>query len=186
MLSPATAAREPLHTRTVECRGFRREDGLWDVEGHMTDVKSYAFDNYYRGRIEPGEPLHDMWLRLTFDDNLVIHAIEAVTDRAPYEICPAITPAFQKLVGERIGAGFTLRVRQLLGGTAGCTHLVELLGPIATTAFQTIAPLRKAKPPSVPPRRPVLLNTCHAFVSDGEVAKRLWPDFYVGGDRTDD
>ena len=25
------------------CTGYRRADGLWDVEGHLTDVKTYAF-----------------------------------------------------------------------------------------------------------------------------------------------
>ena len=37
-LSPA-APREHIHTRTVTCRGYRRKDGLWDIEGHLVDVK---------------------------------------------------------------------------------------------------------------------------------------------------
>src|SRR3546814_9238527 len=81
-LSPP-AERDPIHVRRVECRGYRRADGLWDVEGHMTDVKAYAFDNEHRGRIEPGTPLHDIWLRLTLDDRMEIRAVEAVTDAAP-------------------------------------------------------------------------------------------------------
>ena len=39
----AAADREHIHTRNVECRGYRRTDGLWDVEGHLTDVKAYPF-----------------------------------------------------------------------------------------------------------------------------------------------
>ena len=73
------AAREKLHTRTVTCEGFRRADGLWDIEGHMTDVKTYGFDNSWRGRVEPGEPLHGMWLRLTIDEDFTIRAAEAFT-----------------------------------------------------------------------------------------------------------
>ncbi|HYD97931.1 MAG TPA: DUF2889 domain-containing protein, partial [Alphaproteobacteria bacterium] len=75
----APAARRHIHTRTVTCQGFRREDGLWDIEGHMTDVKTYAFGNEWRGEIAPGEPLHDMWMRLTIDDGFTVHAVEAVT-----------------------------------------------------------------------------------------------------------
>ncbi|MEE8272107.1 MAG: DUF2889 domain-containing protein [Alphaproteobacteria bacterium] len=181
-----SAERDHVHTRRIDCRGFRRADGLWDVEGHLTDVKTYPFRNDYRGTIEPGEPLHDMWLRLTIDDGLTIRAVEAVTDRGPYHICGDIAPAFDKLVGLSMRPGFTRRVRQLLGGVRGCTHLVELLVPMATTAFQTIFPILSREHAETggggarPKRRPPLLDTCHAFASDGPIVKRYWPDFHTG------
>ena len=43
-LSPP-APREPIHTRAIDLRGYRREDGLWDIEGHLTDVKCYDFES---------------------------------------------------------------------------------------------------------------------------------------------
>src|SRR3954454_24954269 len=135
------APREHLHSRRVTCQGFRRDDGLWDIEGHLTDVKTYGFGNDDRGTIEPGDPIHEMWIRLTLDDGFAVRAVEVVTDKSPFAVCPAITPNFQRLVGLRIAAGWTARVRELLGGVEGCTHLVELLGPVATTAFQTIFPV---------------------------------------------
>ena len=76
------ADRERLHDRRVHCAGFRRADGLWDIEGHLVDTKTYAFENIHRGTIEPGTPIHDMWLRITIDDELLIHAVEASTDHA--------------------------------------------------------------------------------------------------------
>jgi hypothetical protein len=61
---------------------------------------------------------------------------------------------------------------------------------VATTAYQTVFPYRErqrreqrkaeGKPRERPSRRPPLLDTCHAFASDGEVVKRNWPDFYTG------
>jgi hypothetical protein len=181
------ADRDPIHTRTVTCRGFRRKDGLWDIEGHITDVKTYAFGNEWRRSIEPGDPIHQMWIRLTVDDRLEVRAVEAVTDDSPYEVCPAIAPNFERLVGLRIGPGWTRAVKERLGGVQGCTHLVELLGPVATTAFQTVFPLlsreRKERGETDDPaRRPVLLDTCHAFRSDGEIARKAWPRFYTGGE----
>lgn len=191
-LSPP-APRQHLHTRTVTCQGYRREDGLWDIEGHITDVKTYPFDNEDRGRIEPGDPVHDMWMRLTVDDSFTIHAVEAVTDKSPFHICGAITPNFQRLVGLRIGPGWNRAVKERLGGVHGCTHLVELLGPVATTAYQTMSGilarekkerLRQMREQGVepPPERPRLLNTCHAFASDSPVVRRYWPDHYTGPD----
>ncbi len=52
-LSPP-APREPIHPRHVVCSGFRRADGLWDIEGHLTDVKSYDFDSRSRGTVAAG------------------------------------------------------------------------------------------------------------------------------------
>ena len=186
------AAREPIHTRQVVCRGYRRTDGLWDIEGHLTDVKSYAFTTEQRGHIEPGDPIHGMWIRLTVDNGMTVQAIEAVTEKSPYRACGSITPNFQRLIGLKIGPGWTRSVKERLGGVQGCTHLVELLAPIATTAFQTIFPILsremnsrttdrpEGQTPEDARRRPVLLNTCHIFASDGEVARRRWPDHYTG------
>jgi Protein of unknown function (DUF2889) len=182
------AERERIHTRRVTCQGYLRADGLWDIEAHLSDTKTYAFDNDHRGTVEPGDPVHDMWMRLTVDDKFTVVAVEASTDRSPFSICGQITPAYQKLVGLSIGAGWNKRVKELLGGVHGCTHLVELLGPMATTAFQTIFPMRsklakergEATAEPKPARPPRLLNTCYGFKSDGEVVQKEWPEWYTG------
>ena len=44
-----TVRRKAMHTRVVTCHGYLREDGLWDIEGHMVDTKPYAFANADRG-----------------------------------------------------------------------------------------------------------------------------------------
>ncbi|MEQ9813569.1 MAG: DUF2889 domain-containing protein [Azospirillaceae bacterium] len=186
-LSPP-AEREPIHTRTVTCRGYRRQDGLWDIEGHITDVKAYAFDNQYRGRVVPGDPIHEMWIRLTVDDTLTIRAVEAATDKSPYAMCGAITPAYEALVGLIIRPGFTRLVRQRLGGAKGCTHITELIGPVATTAFQTVYPVLARERgeggaatgtrEESTGRRPPLLNSCHAFAATSPVVKHIWPEHY--------
>ncbi|GAB5467131.1 MAG: DUF2889 domain-containing protein [Rhodospirillales bacterium] len=188
-LSPAEP-REVLHTREYSFKAYRRDDELWDLEGHITDVKPYSFPNQDRpgGWVAAGEPIHDMSIRLTLDDRLTIVAIEAVTDGGPYRICPAITPNFQRMVGVRVGPGWRNAVRARLGGAEGCTHLVELLYAMATPAFQGIVPalsrrrraLREAgdeagaaKPAAT---WPGLLDSCHAYAHDGEIARRNWPE----------
>jgi hypothetical protein len=173
--------RELFHTRRYEFQGYRRSDGLWDIEGHLVDLKAYGFENQHRGRIDPGEPLHGMWLRVTIDEDFLVHEIEAVTDYSPFAICPAITPNFQKMKGQRIGRGWRQQVRVALGGTQGCTHLVEMLQAMATVAYQTLYPVRARKAKEGDnDRRPGLIDTCHAFASDGEIVKRSWPRFYTG------
>lgn len=176
------APRAPIHHRRIDCRGYRRADGLWDIEGHLTDVKAYPFANRFRGEIRPGEPLHEMWLRLTLDDAMTVVAIEAATVAGPFAICPAVTPVFARLKGLKIGAGWRKAVRERVGGLQGCTHLVELLGPLATTAYQTIVPWRSQHAPGPPSERPPShLDSCHALARDGTVVREHYPRWYTGG-----
>ena len=105
-LPPSATSREHLHTRQVECRGYRRADGLWDIEGHLLDSKTHPEPAVERGTIAPGEPIHDMWLRLTVDGDLTIRAVATAMDRAPYRICPSTAPNFHRLCGLTIGPGF--------------------------------------------------------------------------------
>ena len=181
-LSTPELEREPIHTRAMECRSFRRADGLWDIEGHLTDVKSYPFLNDFRGEVKPGEPLHDMWLRLTVDGDFVVRTVEAVTDAGPHALCPAILPSFRKLEGMRIGPGWNRGVRETLGGALGCTHLVDLLRPIATVAFHTLrwsnsAPANRGRKMRTKPP----LDTCHVWASDGELIRTSYPEYWTGG-----
>jgi hypothetical protein len=173
----APAPRKHLHTRRYEFRGYEREDGLWDIEGRITDTKSYDFPNEYRGEIKAGEPFHDMSVRLTIDDDLTVTAIEVTTDASPYRICPDVAPNFQVMKGERIKPGWHQRIKELLGGVKGCTHISEMLGSMGTVAYHTMywrrnrSPGRKSPPP---------IDSCHAFASDGETVKRFYPDYYRG------
>jgi hypothetical protein len=178
-LPAPTAEREHLHTRRVECRGYRRTDGLWDVEGHIVDNKTYSFESDWRGTVTPDKAVHDMWLRITIDDDLVIRDAVASTEAGPFRICADIAPNFKKLIGLRIGPGWRKSVQARVGGTEGCTHIVELLGPMATTAFQTQV-IKRRSTPRQPGQRPRLLNSCHALAETSEVVKNEWPEFYKG------
>lgn len=181
-LSPA-APRQPLHTRRYEFRGYGRADGLWDLEGSIVDLKAYGYQNEERGWVAPGEPVHDMTIRLTLDDALVIQAIEAVTDYSPYRVCPSITPNFQRMLGVKVGPGWRRAIRERLGGVQGCTHLVELLIAMATPAYQAILPMvaRKRKEAGdLAETWPGLMNSCHAYRDDGPLARRYWPERYRG------
>ncbi len=87
-LSEVTVERDPIHTRAIECRSYRRADGLWDIEGHLTDIKAYPFLNSFRGEVVPGEPLHDMWIRLTVDGEFIIQKVEPVGSSRPRFLIP--------------------------------------------------------------------------------------------------
>jgi hypothetical protein len=184
-LPAASVNRKLLHTRVVECRGFERDDGLYDVEGSITDVKSYPINRGMGAGItvQPGEPIHKMFVRLTVDDNLVVHDITAVTDAAPFPMCPEAIAPMAGLKGLKIGAGWTRAVRERLAGAKGCTHLMELLGPVATTAFQTLVRVRMARPTLGRDGRPSKIDSCYAFAADRDVVRERWPEHYTGPQR---
>ena len=182
--------RKQLHTRTIICDGFEREDGLWDIEASMTDIKHYAFENKFRGTVEPGVPLHEMYLRLTLNDDLVIQEIETHIDNFPFATCPNIEVDYQKLIGVKIGVGWRRAIKERVGGKLGCTHVTELLQPLATVTIQTLMPvLFKRRAAEAKAReaggdkkksRPLLIDSCHSWASDGPNIKEFAPDYYTG------
>lgn len=174
--------RQHVHTRKIQCLGFHREDGLWDIEARLIDTKTYSFGNMDRSGINAGEAIHDMLVRVTLDGNFLIHAAEASTDSGPYAVCPAINRAFSQLEGLTIAPGWRRAVLERFGRAKGCTHLTELLlGPIATTAFQTIRGSREgADGPDKEATATRIVGTCHALASDGPIVQREWPELYTG------
>lgn len=185
---PEATSRKHVHTRAIDYRGYERDDGLWDIEAHMTDTKTYEFKNNWRGKVAVGTPLHEMLLRVTIDDAFVIQDVIAVTDNSPFSMCPDIAPNYKALIGIKMGLGWRKAIRQKVGGVEGCTHLTELLFPMATVAMQTIWPLlrhRQNKADSSvekSDRRPVVLDTCHAWSTDSPVVKENAPQYYTGKD----
>lgn len=175
-LPAAKVTRQRLHTRAVRIEGFQRTDGLWDIEGRITDIKDHDFQ-LASGVRRAGEPVHDMRLRITVDENLKIHAAEAAMDAVPfYGTCERIAPDYGKLVGLTVGKGFRKAATEILGGLKGCTHVTELLWAIATAAIQTLAPHRAAK--RDPHKKPFQLDGCHTWDTRGEIVKQYYPRWY--------
>ncbi len=98
-LSHQPVARTLLHRRSISVEGFQREDGLYDIEGHLVDIKGYDFP-VSNGIRKTGEPIHDMWLSITIDDHMIIRDAKASTVARPYEgSCENITPALRQIEG---------------------------------------------------------------------------------------
>src|SRR5205085_11735220 len=91
--------RELTHTRRVRYEGYKRSDGLWDIEAHLTDVKNHDF-RLKTGVRRAGLPVHDMVLRVTIDKSLTILDAIAFTDAVPYPGgCEKAGPMYKRLVG---------------------------------------------------------------------------------------
>ena len=178
---PPPVPRQPLHRREIDIRGYKREDGLFDIEAHLVDTKPYDF-KLAAGIRPAGEPIHSMWLRITVDRELRIVDAAAAMDAMPYvEHCDAIVPAYRKLVGLAIRPGYHGKLKELFGGVRGCTHITELAGVLATATFQTFAGQRLQDPD----KRPFQVDRCHALDATGPVVGRFYPRWYKGSDPID-
>ncbi len=173
-------ARKLAHTRVVTCRGYSREDGLWDIEGRIVDTKPYRFENRDRGGwIEADEALHDMSIRLTVNMELEVIDVDAVIDASPFNYCKSVSAQARNLIGLSIRPGWTAKSKQAMGANRGCTHLTELLGPVATTAIQTIASAKSRQAGNKGKRASNLfINSCHSYAEDSPVVKLHWPQHY--------
>jgi hypothetical protein len=183
---PPSVEREELHLRSIVMRGYRRGDGDYEIEGRVTDTKTRDIQPPGRDTPMPaGLPIHDMSVRLVVDEFLVVKDVVAVTDAGPFADCPRATASLAGLKGARIAAGWTARVKSLLGKES-CTHLVEILIPMATAAYQTLAEARFARGDQVDAAgRPVRIDSCYAYSDARELVRRRWPVFHKPGKASD-
>lgn len=173
------APRRHLHTRTIHCEGYERDDGLYDIEASIVDRKTYAVDEPFRGHRPAGAHVHDMQLRLTLDKSMTVRDIEVVTNHAPYDVCPTVAPGYKALVGAKVGGGWRKAVTEAVGRTKGCTHITELLMPAATVAFQTMGSWKPEGGSALAPQgKPYFIDGCKAWASDSPVVERLFPMHY--------
>ena len=175
--------RRLMHRRSIECTGYLRDDGLWEVEARLLDTKPFAQHDHFRGELQPGDPVHDIGLRLAVDDSLTIREAQAMMRATPFPTCIDVEPILQRLVGERIGKGWREIVRRKMGRLETCTHLSELLGPAVTALFQTMS---HGKSPEgrdamdhhrAVTERPFFIDGCHSWRTDGPVVAEIFPQF---------
>ena len=176
-LSTPVVTRERLHRRAITYDGFRRADGLFDIEAHIVDAKDHDFE-LLPGVRPAREAVHDMWVRVTIDRKFIIRAIEAVTDGMPYPgACNRITPSYGKLVGASLVNGFRKTLHDTVGHTLGCTHITELLSYLPTAAVQTFAGLNRE---DFGEGKPFQLDRCHALETTTETVREYYPRWYRG------
>ena len=169
--------RELRHTRKIRYEGYKRADGLWDIEGHLTDVKSH--DNPMKAGVRrAGQPIHEMWIRLTIDRHMTVLDAAASADAVPYPGgCETIAPSYKRLIGLNLIKDFRKNTKQLFAGVKGCTHLTEMLGGLPTAAIQTFA--GETPEEDDEGAKPFQLDHCHALETTTETVKRWYPKWHV-------
>jgi hypothetical protein len=174
----ASVTREELHLRRIDLRGWRRSDGLFEVEARIVDRKPFDFKLASSGRVVPaGEPVHDLGVRVVFDAGRIVREIHTFGTTLPYRDCPGGGAALQAMVGVSLGRGWSSEVKKRLPASETCTHLKEVLIPLASAAFQSIAPFGDSNATDAS-GRPLALDSCYAYGAAREIVLQRFPDFH--------
>lgn len=181
MALPAALPKRTLkHRRNIEVEVFARGDGLWEVDAHISDIKTR--DASLAGQVRSaGQPIHDMILRVVIDEQFNILEAGAQTDWMPYTgLCDQHGDAYGQLVGLNLLKGFYANVKTRLGGTRGCTHITELTQVLPTAVVQAFAgevtAIREDSGDSELP--PFQINRCHALRDDAPAVRLFYPRWY--------
>jgi hypothetical protein len=171
------------HRRAIQIDAYAREDGLWDIDAQISDVKTRDAA-LASGLRSAGAPLHNLLLRVTIDTHFNVIAADAASDAVPYPgYCDTIGPAYAKLTGLNLMRGFRKSMQDVLGGVLGCTHITELAQLIPTAALQAFA--GDVFDPHGQPgeagdeQKPFQLDNCHALRTDGLAVAKYYPRWAV-------
>lgn len=178
-LPTAATQRRLRHRRHIDVQVFARDDGLWDVDAELTDVKTHAVPLGGAQR-EAGAPIHDMLLRLVVNERFDIVQAGSATRAMPYGgQCDAHGDAYERLAGLNLMRGFRKALAARVGGVLGCTHLTELAHLLPTAVLQAFAGDvldTRGDPDSAHP--PFQIDRCHALRRDGEVVRLHYPRWH--------
>lgn len=170
---------EPIHQRDYEVLVFDIGEGKMLLRGRLKDFRT-------QGLIERDtEPItiHEMVVEMVVEAaTFEILVCRAKMRTHPHTYCPEIEDRYEVLEGLSIERGFTHKVRELLGGPKGCSHVTMLIQAMAPVAIQAGFSMRMkaaeqiAGDVEITPDvernvRQMMLEanrgTCHYFADDG-------------------
>ncbi|MGB3428767.1 MAG: DUF2889 domain-containing protein [Burkholderiaceae bacterium] len=159
----------------MDFRGYRRDDGLFDIECTLLDTKGMDVPLLGVSRVvKAGEPMHDMSIRMRVNDDLEVIDIEASSDATPYAVCPDAVASLQTVKGMKIGAGWTYAIKRQLVGAASCTHLAEMLIAMGTAAYQTVVPYNRLNGKETPGfTLDKKVDSCYAYAAERPLIRHI-------------
>jgi hypothetical protein len=167
-----------LHTRKIEVSTHEYDGQRIIVEGFLKDAR-FQDSHTINGETFPDGVIHHMIIRLLVNcSSLLIEDVDVDLLSVPRDECRETINCLAPVKGLTITKGFTSKVKKLVGGEKGCTHLVELLLAMAPAAIQGFAAYQSQKPSPPDPAHTrmiyhFLLNTCHVWREDGPIAESL-------------
>ncbi len=167
-----------LHTRNIEVTTYDYDGQRIIVEGSLRDDR-FQESHAIIGATFPSGVIHDMAVRLLVNcSNLLIEDVDVDLISVPRSECRETINCLAPIKGLTITKGFTSKVKKIVCGNKGCTHLVELLIAMAPAIFQGFAAHQEQKASGFDSEQAkmifqFLVNTCHPWREDGPFVERV-------------
>jgi hypothetical protein len=172
-----TRACQKIHTRSIDVSIFTYAEDTIVVEGRLKDDR--LIDSFRSGGdvIPPGV-VHNMIIRMKVrGPELIIEDIDVEMPTVPNDGCLETRRSLDPIKGMSIVSGFTMKVKEIVGGAKGCAHLVALLMAMAPAAVQGAWTAATRQPNDSRALKAYsmkrLKNTCYVWRSDGPAYMKL-------------
>jgi hypothetical protein len=167
-----------VHTRNISIATYRAGDEAIMIEGTLRDDRLIEIYSLTTGEMVPPGIVHDITLRLLIGQRLEVKDFEVEMKHVPREECREMTSSLEPLIGRRISPGFTLWVKENLGGPKGCTHLNELLLAMAPASVQGLWSATASRPVTLSEVTAAfdaryLVDSCRVWRADGPLVMEL-------------
>lgn len=168
---------EQIHNRNINISTFDCKKGGIIVEGELKDNRLKSYHKISGEKALPGV-VHHMIIRMhVLGAGLAIKDIEAEMPEVPRDECRETINSLNIVKGMNISPGFTVRVKTVLGGPTGCSHLAALLLAMAPAAVQGYWAHYARKPLpdefSTDLMNQYLIDTCWVWRREGKFAQEL-------------
>ncbi len=174
-------AKDCAHQRRIEMSTYPVDETHILSRGRFIEERIKPYYKFTGERVEGG-PLHNLEILLLVRiPELIIEDIEVITGTLPREDCYRINQSLEPVKGLAVKSGFTSKVRELVGGVKGCTHLTHLLCTMAPAVMQGFWAISYQKKHEINEKSKsraskmghMLKNTCYAWREDGEAYQKM-------------
>ncbi len=167
--------KEKIHQRELKISSYSTENEEIIVEGILIDNRLINTFHLSGGQ-RPAATVHHLIVRILVDKRLIIRQVETEMPETPHDECPETMESLQKLIGMKIGRGFTLKVKNKFGKGEGCSHLGSLIIAMAPAAIQGFWTNVSSKPLPADLKfkmKLLLADNCWVWRSNGPALKQL-------------
>jgi len=168
---------EQVHNRNIKISTYECKKGGIIVEAELKDNRLKSYHKISGEKALPGV-VHHMIIRMhVLGAGLTINDIEAEMPGVPRDECRKTINSLDIVKGMDISPGFTAKIKTILGGPTGCSHLTALLLAMAPAAVQGSWAHYARKPLpddfSSDLMNQYLIDTCWIWRREGKFAKEL-------------
>lgn len=174
---------DKIHSRNIRVETFKAGEDRIIVEGTLNDERMVGSRTLAGKAVKPGK-FHGMVVRFLVGETPPrILDVEAQMFKTPSDSCCQAESTMDSLIGLPIVYGYSKEIKDRLGGTKSCTHLMSLvlvMGSAAIQGFATNRGHRNVEPGARDILFQYVKNSCLMWGEDGEFYKRTMKEIEAG------